>query len=113
MNRYRVVVQLNSEQTPVQKATLGQIQNMLKSGESIDIELVIHGAAADLLLPGAGQLAHMEDVHARGVRVLVCQNTLQARGWTPDDLPVWIEVVDSAVVHLIKRQHEGWAYLRN
>lgn len=113
MSNYRVVIQLNSDDEQTIKNTFGQIRNMRKSGESIDIELVVHGAAGQVLLKDSTWMSGMHELRVTGVRFLICENTLRAKEWTKEHFPEWVVVVPSAVVHIIRRQHEGWAYLKN
>jgi intracellular sulfur oxidation DsrE/DsrF family protein len=44
--------------------------------------------------------------------VVACQNTMAAQKLTPPDMLAGIGYVPSGVVELIKRQRDGWAYLR-
>lgn len=111
-NHYRVVIQLNTAEKRVQKATLGQIENILKSDEEIYIELVTHGDGVELLYKNSEYINVIEDLHKKGVALVVCNNTLTSKNLSQEDFLTGITVLDSAVVHLIKRQNEGWAYLK-
>lgn len=104
-----VVIQLNTVQS--EKPILGQIRNILKSEEAIHIELVVHGEAGPLLLNSSGMAQALQELHAEGVAFFLCRNTLHSMGCTEKDLLTFVTIVPSAVVHIIKRQHEGWAYL--
>lgn len=52
------------------------------------------------------------DLHGRGIRLLVCKNTLKQKNTPEESLPGHVETVPAAVVRLIVRQHEGWSYIK-
>jgi len=64
------------------------------------------------LRTGTSHAALVEELADRGVRLLVCENTLRSRSVPRDDFPGYIEIVPSAIVELVVRQIEGWCYLR-
>jgi len=49
---------------------------------------------------------------AAGVHVVACENTMRAQKLTQADMLPRIGYVPAGVVELMKRQQQGWAYLR-
>jgi hypothetical protein len=47
-----------------------------------------------------------------GVEIVACQNSMVAQKLTKDDMSNSIGYVPAGAVELMKRQYEGWAYLR-
>ncbi|MBN9472621.1 MAG: hypothetical protein ABS43_08265 [Bordetella sp. SCN 67-23] len=76
------------------------VANLLKADGQAQVELVVNAGAVAAAL---GQ-PDATDVHLR-----LCGNTLAANGLTAPD---GIVVVEAAVLHIARRQAEGWAYMR-
>ena len=49
---------------------------------------------------------------ANGVRFVACRRSAQRLGLTPDDLLPQVRLVNSGAGELVRKQAEGWAYLR-
>ena len=46
------------------------------------------------------------------MRLIACQNTMQNNKLTREDMYSGIAYVQAGVTHIMKRQREGWAYIR-
>ena len=112
MKGNNVVIQISSGEKEVQKAILSQIKNLLKAMPGIGIELVIHSHGISFVLKESRWQKHLENFHQQGVSILVCKNTLDSLKLTKNELFSSTKVIPSAVAHLVKRQMEGWAYLK-
>jgi uncharacterized protein len=112
MKKYRVAFHLNE----VEKVDLAMrnINNLLDDlGEDeVDVVLITHGKAIASLGKSGPLEGLMRDLNRRGVVFGICGNTMRNRGLTEDDFPEIVEVVSSGVGELVRRQAEGWAYLR-
>ncbi len=73
--------------------------------------MVAHAGGVEGLRTGTSHTALLEELAERGVRFIVCENTLRSRGIPRSDLPVYIGTVLSAIVELVVRQAEGWCSL--
>jgi intracellular sulfur oxidation DsrE/DsrF family protein len=80
--------------------------------ENVMIEIVAYG-------PGLGMLKAESKVEARlaqaledNVGLIACENTMQNTKTTKADMYSGIAYVTAGVTHLMKRQREGWAYIR-
>ena len=109
---HKVVLQLTSNDSLVQKSAISHIHNIQKAFEHIVIELVTHGDGIELLLKGSALENHLQKLHETGVQLLVCKNALDAKKLSDSDVLPFCQVIPSAVAHLILRQIEGWSYLR-
>lgn len=76
------------------------LANLKKADPSAQVELVVNAGAVAAAL----DQPDVTDAHLR-----VCGNTLAATG---RQAPAGVPVVDAAVLHLARRQAEGWAYMR-
>lgn len=110
--KHKVVIQLTGNDLTLQKATIGQVNNILKSLKNIKIEVVTHSHGIEMLFKNAHLKKSLGELHQKGVSFLVCQNAMAAQNIDQDFLLPFAEVIPSAVSHLIVRQEEGWSYLR-
>lgn len=83
------------------------------SDENRRVDVVVNGAALDLVLADGDLREQVSDLHASGsVEFSACANTMAARGIGPTHLHPAAHIVTAAVPHLARRQWAGWAYLR-
>ncbi|SKA29589.1 hypothetical protein SAMN04488128_103143 [Chitinophaga eiseniae] len=113
----QVIFQITAAAPEAQKALLGQLHNLLQyyhdRQSRITVEVAVHGDAYPLLFTADNPFAgKVEELHARSVSWLICQNTINGRQLKMDQLLPFVEVVPAAVAHLVERQAEGWAYIR-
>ena len=110
----RVVWQLTDGGTEFHERFLRSVLNLMVDLEpdSAQVEVVAHGAGLDLLLPGRGSAHPVRDLQHRGVTFVACQNTLRSRHLTVEDLIPEVQPVTSGVGHVVRRQQQGWSYLR-
>jgi intracellular sulfur oxidation DsrE/DsrF family protein len=80
--------------------------------ENVLIEIVAYG-------PGLGMLKRESKVEGRlaqalddNVRLIACDNTMTNTHATKVDMYSGISYTPAGVTHLMRRQREGWAYIR-
>lgn len=110
--QYQVVIQLSSADYSVHKAMLDQISNLINDLDDLKVEVVIHGEAYPFLLENSYFNLHVLDLQKRAVQFYVCENTMNAQHLIKSDFIPEVEMVSSGVAHIVKRQSEGWAYLK-
>jgi uncharacterized protein len=108
----KVVFQLSNNDTFVQKSLIRQLNNVLKSIDEIEIEVVTHGYGIDLLLRDTAFQKDIVALHERGVRFLVCRNTLDQDKISEENLLKFVTIVPSGLAHVITRQSQGWSYIK-
>jgi uncharacterized protein len=80
--------------------------------DNVEVEIVAYGPGLNMLKAEskvAGRLAAALDTN---VGLVACENTMRNTKVTKDDMYSGIGYVDAGVTHLMKRQREGWAYIR-
>lgn len=109
-----VVVHVDEAGVDRQRLALGNVGNLLADvGEgNVAVEVVFNGPAISALRAGSPLAPELAAVHARGVGLLACQNSMVATGLHPEDLLAGVTVIASGISHLVRRQGEGWAYVR-
>ncbi|MEC5144091.1 DsrE family protein [Chitinophaga sp. 212800010-3] len=111
------VFQITSGERDAQSAMLGQLRNLLRytdeTNTRVAVEVVVHGQAWTMLLAVDNpQAAGVQELHQRGIRFLICRNTMNSHQLELSLLFPFVEVIPAGVVHLIMRQQEGWGYIR-
>ena len=102
------------------KPALNNLDNHLNAvGEdNLDLRVVMHGDGLGLLAAAnkdQALQATISDLKARGVRFLVCNNTLVGRNIDPetDLFDVWPEdIVQAGVAEVARLQQEGFVYIK-
>jgi len=91
------------------------IQNLLDDLGLDEVEVVVlangEGVKALLQKPNVHQ-RQIQRLADQGVKFLACQNSLRFLGLDDGDLLESVEIVPAGVSELVKRQTEGWAYVR-
>lgn len=115
-SRHRVVVHLNSGDEKVQRGALNNIRHLYQElgRERLQVELVVHGAGLGLLIKSTSalgaELGQLKNDY--GVQYTACSNTMKAMKVTRDDLVHEVGDTVPAMVRLMERQEEGWAYIK-
>jgi uncharacterized protein len=114
----KTVYHLNDGRPQAQRA-LGNIRNHLDADPSARITVVTHGAGVDFLLDGAETAdgtpfaGTVDELAQRGVKFMVCNNTLTQRKIARERLSSRAQVVPSGVAEVARLQaQEGYTYLR-
>ncbi|ALA60348.1 DsrE family protein [Nitrospira moscoviensis] len=116
VTRHRIVMHVNSGDEQVQRGVLSNIRNLYQElgRERLALEVVAHGAGLNLLTKNktafGGDLAKL---HAEfGVQYTACSNTMKALRLTRSDLIEGVGDTVPAMVRLMERQEQGWAYIK-
>lgn len=78
------------------------------------IEVVANAEAVKFYASPANvdEAENLRELAGKGVRVAACANALRGMGIAAEKLPPFVEVVPSGVGELIRRQAEGYAYIK-
>ena len=113
LSKHRVVWDLSSSDTLSQAAVFRQINNARVEIPDLEIEVVFHGQAVFAIMKDSTQFAsRIKAAKEKGVTLAVCNNSLRRLKIDPSQISPQAIVVPSAVVELIKKQTEGWSYLK-
>ncbi|SRR5579875_172762 len=108
-----VVVHLDEADPAKHEAVLRTIANLLAElGEDTPVELVVHGPGLTAALAGTPHEETARELLGRGVAVAACGNTMRQRNVPAARLIPGVRVVPAGVAQLVRRQREGWAYVR-
>ncbi|MEY3577098.1 MAG: hypothetical protein RL394_681 [Bacteroidota bacterium] len=108
-----VVWDLSSADTTIQAAVFRQINNARAQLPDLQVEVVFHGQAILAVMNDSLQFAsRVKMAKEKGVVLAVCNNSLKRLKIDPSRLMPETTVVPSAVAELIKKQADGWSYLK-
>ncbi|MGC9220475.1 MAG: DsrE family protein [Solirubrobacteraceae bacterium] len=110
----RVVVHVDDASADRQRLALGNVANLLADVGPGDaaVEIVFNGPAISAVTASSALSGELSSLRARGVEILACHNSMVAVGIKSNDLFSGATVVPSGISHLVRRQRDGWAYIR-
>ena len=87
------------------------VQQELGAGK-VDIEIVAYGPGIGMLKAEAPTANRITEATQAGIKVVACENTMTVQKLTKADMHAAIGYAPSGVVEIMKRQGEGYAYVR-
>lgn len=115
LKMYHAIYQLDNNDPKVIGKTIRNINNALtdpRLAGKIKIELIAFSGGTDAYLLGSKYEKDLRELVEKGVIVSQCNNTLQERKISRDQLYDFIAVVPSGNGELIIRQAEGWSVIK-
>ena len=111
--KMKLVFDLSSEDTVSHAAVYRQINNVLVDIPDLQVEVVLHGQAVRYMLKDSSYFnSRIAVAKSKGVSLAVCNNSLRRLKIDPSQVKTDAMIVPSAVGELVRRQHEGWAYIK-
>ncbi len=114
-NKEKAIFSVSDNDAQKWNLTLGNINNALDGigQDGAEIELVVYGPAIAMLKKDSPVADKLAAALARGVRIAACQNSMRGFHLEAADLAPGMTPVPSGVVELIRREHDGYAYVRS
>ncbi len=115
MKSHKVVFELTSKDSADWQAVLNNVENLQSAfgAGSTNIEVVTHGGSVEMLRKtNAGLAERLQHLANIGVVFAACNNTMRRSGLTRDDMFPFVTVVDSGVAEVVRKQEEGWSYVK-
>jgi hypothetical protein len=112
--RQNVIMQINDDDPAHWRQALGTVRNLVTEvgADNVRIEIVVNGPGVQMLRFDSVVGPQLSELARDGVQLRACGNTLAAHKLRPGDLHASVEVVPSGVVEILKRQQEGWVYIK-
>lgn len=94
--------------------TLSNIENLIDDFGKINVEviLVTNGNGIKAFVRESAIVQRVEKLRKLGVTFKICANSLASRGMTKEDLLDQVEIVGSGIGEIVRRQIDGWAYIK-
>jgi hypothetical protein len=112
--RNRIVIQMSDADPARWNLALNNAKNLQDDvgAANVDIEIVAYGPGIGMLKMESPVASRVGDAAKAGVKVLACENTMRGQKLTREDMNAAISYVPAGVTEIMKKQGEGWAYLR-
>ncbi len=110
----RVVVQVSEADPARWNLVLNNVKNLQDDlgANNVTIEIVAYGPGIGMLKFDAPTNSRVTDAAKAGVLIQACENTMRHQKLVRADMHPNVTYVPAGVTQIIKRQQEGWAYLR-
>lgn len=112
-NPYRVVFQLDDDSARRHGALLQSVANTVAElGAGTSVLVVAHGPGVRLLTGATGFAEQLADLRAHNVAFAACAKAMSHQEIPASALLPGVDVVSAGVAEVVRRQHQGWAYVR-
>jgi intracellular sulfur oxidation DsrE/DsrF family protein len=112
--RQRVIFQVSDNDPAKWSLALNNAKNVQVDlgKDNVQIEIIAYGPGLDMLKAESKVADRLAGALDENVGLIACENTMITTNVTKDDMYSGIAYVKAGVTHLMKRQREGWAYIR-
>jgi intracellular sulfur oxidation DsrE/DsrF family protein len=112
--KYRLVLQVSDNDPAKWKLALNNARNVQEDlgRDNVQIEIVAYGPGLGMLKAESAVADGLAGAMDNSVRLLACENTMTNTKVSKADMYGGIAYVKAGVTHIMKRQREGWSYIR-
>lgn len=110
----RVVFQVSDDDAKKWNLTLNNVRNIQQElgAANADIEVVAYGPGIGMLKFESTVAERVDEAIKAGVHIVACENTMRAQKLGKSDMMSTIDYVPAGVIEIIRKQNEGYAYIR-
>ena len=114
VTRHRVIMHISSADTLEHKGLINNLKHLKEGwGDSVEIEVVIHGPGIDLVTKGKStQPEQLQKMIEQGINFVVYRNTMKQKMITEEKLLPGIGIVPMGIGEIILKQEQGWSYIK-
>ena len=112
--RHRVIFQVSDNDPARWQLALNNARNVQTDlgKDNVQIEIVAYGPGIEMMKAESKVAGGLAGALDSSVGLIACENTMQNNKVSRDEMYAGISFVQAGVTHLMKRQAEGWAYIR-
>ena len=112
--RQGLVIQVSDNDPAKWNLALNNAKNVQDDlgAANVDIEIVAYGPGISMLKLESPTGSRIAEAMKANIKIVACENTMHGQKLTKDDMLGGIGYVNAGVVEIMKKQSEGWAYLR-
>src|SRR6059058_5664505 len=112
--KHRVIFQVSDNDPAKWNLALNNARNVQQDlgAQNVEIEIVAYGPGLAMLKADSAVAERLAGALDGNVGLLACENTMQNQKVSRAEMYGGIAFVQAGVTHLMKRQREGWAYIR-
>ena len=110
----KIVFQVSDNDRGKWGLTLNNVQNVQADlgAAAVDMEIVVYGPGIGMLKDDSIVASRVAEVMKSGVKVVACETTLKAQKLSKSEMMPDIGYVPAGVVELMRKQQQGYAYIR-
>lgn len=110
----KVVIQVSDGDAAKWNLALNNARNAQNDlgADKVNIEIVAFGPGIDMLTADSPVADRVSAAVKSGVQVSACENTMAAKKLAKADMNPTTGYVSSGVVEIMRREQQGWSYLR-
>lgn len=110
----KVVFQVSDNDPARWALTLNNVRNVQVdlADDGVDVEIVAYGPGIGMLKGDSSVAKRIADALKDGVTVVACENTMKGQKLVYADMLPDIGYVPAGVVELMRKQQQGYAYIR-
>jgi len=110
----RVVFQVSDDDAKKWNLTLNNVKNVQQElgAANVEIEIVTYGPGINMLKFESTVSDRVDEALKTGIKIVACENTMKAMKVGKADMMSTIGYVPGGVIEIIKKQNEGYAYIR-
>lgn len=114
MEKQKVVFQVSASDPKTWNLALNNAKNVQQEigAKNVEVEIVVYGPGIGMLKFDSAVASRIDEAVGDGVKVVACENTMKAQKLSRDDMLASAGYVPAGVVELMKKQKEGYAYIR-
>ena len=112
--REKVIFQVSADDAKTWNLALNNARNVQQDlgAKNVDVEIVAYGPGIGMLKFDSVVANRIDEAVGNGVKVVACENTMKAQKLAKADMLASTGYVPAGVVELMKRQREGYVYIR-
>ena len=112
--KQRVIFQVSDNDPAKWTLALNNARNVQQDlgAQNVEIEIVAYGPGLSMLKAESKVADRLAGALDSNVGLVACENTMHNTKVTRDQMYAGISYVQAGVTHIMKRQREGWAYIR-
>ena len=112
--KQKVIFQVSDNDPAKWSLALNNARNVQQDlgKNNVEIEIVAYGPGLGMLKAESKVADRLAEALDNNVGLLACENTMTNTKVSRNDMYGGIAYVKAGVTHIMKRQREGWAYIR-
>ncbi|MGC9516680.1 MAG: DsrE family protein [Methanomicrobiales archaeon] len=113
--KYQVVFHLDDDSDYGVNITLNNIENLIADMgiDNVEIEVVTYGRGVNILKRNSNTYPNrIKKLINNKIQFTACSNTVRAMNLQEKDLMDGVVIVRSGIGELVRKQSEGWLYIR-
>jgi len=112
---HKIIFQFtNANDTLQQKAFVKQLENITEHWPNAKYEVVLYNQGLELVMKNNTKYqSRLQVLKSKGVKFVVCENTLKNRKISKDVFPeILVEYTPAGIAEIVEKQEQEWSYIK-